>query len=78
MADSRTVARRLIDRLDATERQILRYLIRGTSNKDIAARMGIGLENVETDRATMMEKLQAKRTADAVRIGLLGEVDRAN
>ena len=78
MADSRTVARRLIDRLDATERQILRYLLRGTSNKDIGARMGIGLENVETNRAIMMEKLQAKRIADAVRIGLLGEVDRTN
>lgn len=75
---SRTAAMRLIDRLDATERQILRYLVLGMSNKDIAAKTGIGLSNVETYRASMMEKLKAKRTADAVRIGLLGEVDRAN
>lgn len=69
---------RLIGDLDANERQILACLVRGMSNRHIAVASEMSLEDVESVRASMMTKLLAKRAADAVRIGLLAGVDRAN
>ena len=69
---------RLVGDLDANERQILGCLVRGMSNTHIAVASGTSLENVVSVRASMMTKLLVKRTADAVRIGLLAGVDRAD
>jgi FixJ family two-component response regulator len=63
-------ARRLVGSLDATERQILECLMSGMSKKDTAALMRLSMEDVERGQASMMSKLSAVRTADAVRIGL--------
>jgi hypothetical protein len=48
------------------------------SGRDIATAKGIGLAEAEDLRISMMTKLQARTTADAVRIGLLADVDRAD
>ena len=68
----------LVGALDAGERQILRCVVSGMSSRGIAAAKEIGLAQVEDFRRSMMGKLLARTTADAVRIGLLAEVDRAN
>jgi hypothetical protein len=48
------------------------------SPRGIAAAKEIGVAEVEDVRISMMRKLQARTTADAVRIGLLAEVDQAS
>lgn len=45
------------------------------SNKDMAVVEGISITEVERVRATTMKKLNAMRTADAVRIGLYAGID---
>ena len=52
-------------------------VVSGLSDRGIAAAEGIGLAQVDDVRLSMMRKLLARTSADAVRIGLLAEVDRA-
>lgn len=78
MDDDQVVARRLVGILDATELQILHCLVRGMSVKGTAVLTGIQLEDVVRSKASMMKKLKAKRTADAVRIGLYAALDVPN
>ena len=73
----RTSTKRLVGGLSVRELQILRCVVSGMSNRGIAAAKGISLAEVEDFRISMMGKLLARTTADAVRIGLLAEVDRA-
>ena len=75
MEEYRSAARRLVATLNALEAQILECLVRGISAKDTAALIGIRLEDVERSRTSMMEKLNARSCADAVRVGLYAEVD---
>jgi len=75
LEDYEIAARRLVGTLDTTELQVLRCLVNGMANKDIAVATGSSIEDVERVRATMMKKLNAMRTADAVRIGLYAGVD---
>ena len=74
----RAYAKRLVGGLSAGERQILRCVVSGMSPRGIAAAKEISVAQVEDVRMSMMRKLQARTTADAVRIGLLAEVDRAS
>jgi DNA-binding CsgD family transcriptional regulator len=69
------VASRLVGALDATERQSLACLVCGMSVNDSAAFLGLPVEDAERHRASMMKKLNARRIADAVRIGLYAGVD---
>jgi FixJ family two-component response regulator len=68
--DHQAVVERLVGSLDATERQVLECLVSGMSKKHTAALLRIRLEDVEHSQASMMNKLSAATTADAVRIGL--------
>lgn len=72
------MARRLVGTLDATELQILHCLVRGMSEKGTAELTGIQLEDVGRSKASMMKKLKATRSADAVRIGLYAALDVPN
>jgi len=78
LQDERANAKRLVWGLDARELEVLRCIVRGSSDRSIAAENGISVAAVEGFRSSMMRKLLARTTADAVRIGLLAEVDRAN
>ncbi len=59
--------------LPPRQRQILRLLGQGLSNKEIASDLGISIKTVETHRARMMEALGCRRANDllvlAVRLG---------
>lgn len=62
-----------VDALPPRQRQILRLLGQGQSNKEIAAELAISIKTVETHRARMMESLGCRRASDllvmAVRLG---------
>ena len=74
----RAQAKRLVGGLDGRELEVLRCIVLGSSDRSIAAVSGISVAAAEGFRSSMMRKLLARTTADAVRIGLLAEVDRAN
>ncbi|TVS52745.1 response regulator transcription factor [Xanthomonas perforans] len=52
--------------LSPRQREILREIGRGQSNKEIAADLGISVKTVETHRARMMESLGCRRANDLV------------
>lgn len=68
-------ARNMVDALSGREREVLRALVSGAPNKEIAKVMGISPRTVEIHRANVMRKLAASTTADAVRIGLFAGLD---
>lgn len=72
------MAMRLVGALDSTELQCLVCLLRGMSVNDTATSMRVRVEDVERYRASMMKKLNARRIADAVRIGLYAGVDQVS
>ena len=63
-------ARTKVERLTNRERDVLVSLLRGNSNKEIAAECGISLRTVEIYRKNMMGKLQARSPSEAARIGI--------
>lgn len=74
--ERRSAAMCLVGKLDPMEILVLVGLVRGMSNKAIAAGAQIDLEDAERFFSSLMNKLKASRVADAVRIGLYAEVDR--
>ena len=50
--------------LSPRQREILRQIGKGESNKEIAADPGISVKTVETHRARMMESLGCRRAND--------------
>jgi two-component system response regulator FixJ len=66
--------RRRIDLLTPRENEILRCVIAGMLNKQIAAKLGIAEPTVKIHRGRIMEKLCAESVADLVRlVGKAGE-----
>jgi FixJ family two-component response regulator len=57
--------------LTPREREVLDRVVAGKLNKTIADELGISIKTVETHRARMMEKMQAKSLADLIQ-GMLG------
>jgi len=58
------------ERLTQRERQVLAEITAGASNKEAGRRLGISPRTIEVHRASIMDKLGAKNTADLVRITL--------
>lgn len=62
--------------LTQREREVLKWIASGYSNKQIAARLFISVKTVETHRTRIMQKLDLHNTADLVRYamqsGLMG------
>ena len=56
--------------LSPRQRDVLEGVIRGESNKIIAAFLGLSVRTVENHRAEMMVRLGVRNVAEAVRIGL--------
>ena len=52
------------------EREIIREIAQGHSNKEIAAHLGISSRTAETHRAAIMRKLSASSTAEIVRYAI--------
>jgi two-component system response regulator FixJ len=53
---------------------VLDGLVVGSHNKTIAADLGISVRTVEVHRARMLERLGARRLADAIRIAVLASL----
>jgi DNA-binding NarL/FixJ family response regulator len=61
---------RLEKKLTPREREIVRLLAQSSSNKEIAASLGISIRTVETHRATLMHKLGVRSVAGVVRYAI--------
>ncbi len=60
-----------IERLSQRERQIFDLVVWGSSNKQIAERLGISIKTVETHRGHINGKLRVHTSADIVRLASL-------
>ena len=54
--------------LTRREQDVLACVVKGESNKEAARRLGISPRTIEVHRSRIMEKLEAKNTADLIRI----------
>ena len=63
-----SVAERKIEKLSPRERDVLKGLIEGRSNKIIAYELDISPRTVEIYRANLMEKLEVRSLSEALRI----------
>lgn len=63
-------ARERVAQLTARETDVLRGLLAGEANKQLAARLGISLRTVEMHRGNMMERLGVASLAEALRFAL--------
>jgi two-component system CheB/CheR fusion protein len=63
----RAVLRVTKNRLSYRERQVIRFLAEGKSNKEMAFVLGISVRTVETYRARMMLKLDLRSIAEVAR-----------
>jgi two-component system, LuxR family, response regulator FixJ len=70
----RQQALKLVASLSPKEAQILAGLVNGCSLTSIAASLSIDADEVEKAKRVLMDKLSARNTADAVRIGLYANV----
>jgi DNA-binding NarL/FixJ family response regulator len=59
-----------VDRLTDREREVLQLLAEGQSVREIAVALQISPKTVETHRAHILEKLEARNTAELVQIAL--------
>jgi two-component system response regulator FixJ len=71
----RTKALAAIGLLSAREKQILRGLLAGMTNKEIARRFDISPRTVEMHRANMMRDMACESLSDVIRIGVEAELE---
>lgn len=74
-AEAAAVRRRL-DLLSPREHEVMELVAQGLPNKTIARRLAIGIRTVETHRARVLEKMEARNASELVRMRMrLGEED---
>jgi DNA-binding NarL/FixJ family response regulator len=73
-AGKRTTAQQ---KLTQREREIVRLLAEGQSNKDTAGTLGISVRTAETHRASLMRKLQLESLPDLVRYAIRNNIIEA-
>lgn len=59
-----------LSQLTSREREVLLGVVRGKTNKEIAAELGISHRTVETHRESLMRKLQIRTVAELTRFAL--------
>jgi NarL family two-component system response regulator LiaR len=59
-----------VDQLTGREREVLLGIVRGQTNKEIAAELGISHRTVETHRESLMRKLQIRTVAELTRFAI--------
>lgn len=59
-----------IERLSPREREVLKLIAEGYTNKEIAERMAISVKTVEKHRANLMDKMEVTALADLVRLAI--------
>jgi DNA-binding NarL/FixJ family response regulator len=73
---SRAEAIQIVGRLDEAELELLALLVLGESTRSVATKLGTGPGEIEARQVSLMQKLSATTTAEAVRLGLLAGIDR--
>jgi two-component system response regulator FixJ len=63
--------------LSERERQVLKGLVAGHSNKTIAHDLGISPRTVEVYRANVMTKMVARSLSELIRMAIIGEISPA-
>ncbi|MCP5396122.1 MAG: helix-turn-helix transcriptional regulator [Sphingomonadaceae bacterium] len=71
----RREAKYLSTKLSKRERDVLKELLRGSSNKVMAKTLGISPRTIEIHRANALRKMDAPSTADAVRKAIYAGLD---
>ena len=61
---------RIADPLTLREKEVLKLIAEGKTNKEIAEALAIGVRTVESHRASLLEKLRIKGTAELVKYAL--------
>jgi RNA polymerase sigma factor (sigma-70 family) len=56
--------------LTEREREVMRLVAEGESNKEIARRLGISFRTVEIHRSRVIEKMAARTTSDLIRMAI--------
>ena len=70
-SESKRVARReLLARLTPRELEVMRMVVAGSHNRDIAAALGISPRTIEVHKARLMDKLGVRSVAELVRIDM--------
>jgi FixJ family two-component response regulator len=67
---SKGITMALLERLTPRERQVFDFLAEGLQNRDIAVHLKISPRTVEVYKARIMEKLQCRNIADAVKLSM--------
>ncbi len=62
---------RLLESLTDRETEVMQLVVEGSTNKAVAARLGISEKTVEVHRARVMEKTAARTLSELIRISLL-------
>ena len=66
----------LAEKLSHRERQVLEFVVSGSTSKEIARELGISPRTVETYRNKLLEKTGASGTAQLIRFGLQASAGR--
>jgi two-component system response regulator FixJ len=69
----RTRARGLVHALSPRERDVLKLLVSGKANKEIADELGLSTRTVEGHRGRLADKLRVGSLAEMVRLAILAE-----
>jgi two-component system, LuxR family, response regulator FixJ len=67
-------AKYILSSLTCRERDVLRLLVDGSSNKGAARELGISPRTIENHRASIMEKMNARNLSDVVRVALAAQL----
>jgi two-component system, LuxR family, response regulator FixJ len=59
-----------VGQLTPREREVMQLVVAGSSNREIAAELGLSVKTVEVHRARVMEKMKVDSLADLVRLVL--------
>jgi FixJ family two-component response regulator len=73
-AELRREAKTRLDQLTKREHEVLGLVVKGLSNKRIAAVLGISEKTVEVHRGNMMRKMRVGNVAELVRVALTGGI----
>lgn len=64
----RTEIERLVGTLTPREREVMKLVIKGMLNKQIASELGTSIKTIKVHRSRVMQKMEAESVADLVRL----------